>query len=297
MYEHVAISGTFLNDKLDKYFLHLTKTCFRVYQFCYEWNRNSITRFLLLQVLFFLEMTEVEVSWEVPNFGFLVMSDVLGCDLQNTEPQFSTKFMILSAHYLVDAYMLSEGKCQRYLWLALDRLTEASSGPRALSPVDSQILIVILRLSHHLGLIIPCSQLMDKMQIKQFILQTTGWLISNRLVSCAAFEEAHLFHSTIMKYVQSSIQTVPDFVIQAYRNGAFRKVCDMLQWKQTLVKSYTFIKCVVEETVLDFATEISECVHIIQVVIETWHVRTQDPLNTRELGCHTRNANMPLIFF
>ena len=180
-----------------------------------------------------------------------------GCDLQSTEPQFSTKFLILSSHYLVDAYMLSKTLSQRYLWLALDRLTEASSGKTAHSPLDSQILIVILRLYHHLGLMVPCTELMDKMQIKQFILQTTGWLISNRLVVCGAFEEAHLFHSTVMKYVQSSIQTVPDFLIQAYRNGAFRKVCDMLQWKLTLVKSYTFIKCVVEETVLDFATEIS----------------------------------------
>ena len=58
-------------------------------------------------------------------------------------------------------------------------------------------------------------------------------------------------HPTLIKYIQSSVHQVPDYLIQGYRNGVYRKIVDMLQWKQSLLKSYSFIKCIVEELMLD----------------------------------------------
>ena len=170
-----------------------------------------------------------------------------GNELQTTEPQFSSKFVILAVHYLIDAYMLSDSHDQTYLWKAVKMLKEAAKD----SPLDSQLLMVTMRIYQHLGLVISCTELMDKMQIKQFLLQTAGWVMFNRLGNCGAFEESKLLHSTLIKYIQSSSQTVPDFVIQAYRNGVYRKIVDMLQWKHSLFKSYAFIHCVVEEMALD----------------------------------------------
>ena len=155
--------------------------------------------------------------------------------------------MILASHYLIDAYMLSESREQKYLWTAVDRLKEALLD----SPVDSQLLMVMLRIYQQMGLMQVSAELMDRMQIKQFLLQTTCWVVSNRLAGCGAHEEARLMHPALIRYIQSSVHQVPEYLIQGYRNGVYRKVVDMLQWKQSLLKSFAFIKCIVEEMMLD----------------------------------------------
>merc|ERR1712226_1765904 len=209
----------------------------------------------------------------------------LGAELQPTEPQFSSKFVILASHYLIDAYMLSETpRNQKYLWAALDRLKEATLD----SPVDSQLLMVMLRIYQQMGIMEICGKLMDKMQIKQFLLQTTSWVVCNRLVGLGYHEDARLLHPSMIKYIQGSVHQVPDYLIQGYRNGVYRKIDDMLQWKQSLLKSFSFIKCIVEELLLDIVEidktnnmesrrdEMREFLGDYKVVLDEWDLWVDD---------------------
>nr|XP_046160588.1 N-alpha-acetyltransferase 25, NatB auxiliary subunit-like isoform X3 [Oncorhynchus gorbuscha] len=166
-----------------------------------------------------------------------------------TELQFSDTYCLMVAHVYIDLW--TETGDENMLWQCLGVLEEGLS----YSPSNAQFKLLLLLLFCHLGAFQPVVDLYSSLDAKHVQHDTIGYLLTRYAGSLGQFAAASQSYNFSLRFFHSNQKDTSEYIIQAYKYGAFEKIPEFIAFRTRLNQSLHFAQVRTERMLLDLYTE------------------------------------------
>ncbi|KAK1800814.1 hypothetical protein P4O66_005996, partial [Electrophorus voltai] len=168
-----------------------------------------------------------------------------GTSCLKTELQFSDMYCLMAAHVYIDLW-IETGK-EHVLWQCLGLLEEGL----AHSPSNAQIKLLLLLLFCRLGAFEPVVDLYSSLDAKHVQHDTIGYLLTRYAESLGQFAAASQACNFSLRFFHSNQKDTSEYIIQAYKYGAFEKIPEFIAFRNRLNNSLHFAQVRTERMLLD----------------------------------------------
>uniref|UniRef100_A0A673JZD1 N-alpha-acetyltransferase 25, NatB auxiliary subunit n=1 Tax=Sinocyclocheilus rhinocerous TaxID=307959 RepID=A0A673JZD1_9TELE len=166
-----------------------------------------------------------------------------------TELQFSDMYCLMAAHVYIDLWL--ETGDQNMLWQSLGLLEEGLSH----SSSNAQLKLLLLLLYCRLGAFEPVVDLYSSLDAKHVQHDTIGYLLTRYAESLGQFAAASQSCNFSLRFFHSNQKDTSEYVIQAYKYGAFEKIPEFIAFRNRLDHSLHFAQVRTERMLLDLFLE------------------------------------------
>uniref|UniRef100_A0A8C1M0P5 N(alpha)-acetyltransferase 25, NatB auxiliary subunit n=1 Tax=Cyprinus carpio TaxID=7962 RepID=A0A8C1M0P5_CYPCA len=166
-----------------------------------------------------------------------------------TELQFSDMYCLMAAHVYVDLWL--ETGDQNMLWQCLGLLEEGLSH----SSSNAQFKLLLLLLYCRLGAFEPVVDLYSSLDAKHVQHDTIGYLLTRYAESLGQFAAASQSCNFSLRFFHSNQKDTSEYIIQAYKYGAFEKIPEFIAFRNRLNHSLHFAQVRTERMLLDLFLE------------------------------------------
>uniref|UniRef100_A0A665UD52 N-alpha-acetyltransferase 25, NatB auxiliary subunit n=1 Tax=Echeneis naucrates TaxID=173247 RepID=A0A665UD52_ECHNA len=157
-----------------------------------------------------------------------------------TELQFSDMYCLMAAHVYIDLW--TEAGDENMVWQCLGILQEGLSH----SPSNAQFKLLLLLLYCHLGAFEPVVDLYSSLDAKHVQHDTIGFLLTRYAESLGQFAAASQSCNFSLRFFHSNQKDTSEYIIQAYKYGAFEKIPEFIALRNRLNQSLHFAQVPVE---------------------------------------------------
>ncbi|KAJ8287131.1 hypothetical protein GJAV_G00048000 [Gymnothorax javanicus] len=172
-----------------------------------------------------------------------------GKDCLKTDSQFSDMYCLMASHIYIDLWKETED--EGLLWRALGLLEEGLSH----SPSNAQFKLLLILLFCRLGAFEPVVDLYCSLDAKHVQHDTIGFLLTRYAESLGHFAAASQSCNHSLRFFQSNQKDTSEYIIQAYKYGAFEKIPEFIAFRSRLNRSLHFAQVRTERMLLDLFTE------------------------------------------
>ncbi|XP_061783480.1 N-alpha-acetyltransferase 25, NatB auxiliary subunit [Nerophis lumbriciformis] len=172
-----------------------------------------------------------------------------GKDALKTELQFSDMYCLMAAHVYVDLW--TESGDEDMAWQCLGLLQEGLSN----SPSNAQFKLLLLLLYCRLGAFEPVVDLYASLDAKHVQHDTIGFLLTRYAESLGQFAAASQACNFSLRFFHSNQKDTSEYIIQAYKYGAFEKIPEFIALRNRLNQSLHFAQVRTERMLLDLFLE------------------------------------------
>ncbi|KAK2870730.1 hypothetical protein Q8A67_023257 [Cirrhinus molitorella] len=166
-----------------------------------------------------------------------------------TELQFSDMYCLMAAHVYIDLWI--ETGDQSMLWQCLGLLEEGLSH----SSSNAQFKLLLLLLYCRLGAFEPVVDLYSSLDAKHVQHDTIGYLLTRYAESLGQFAAASQSCNFSLRFFHSNQKDTSEYIIQAYKYGAFEKIPEFIAFRNRLNHSLHFAQVRTERMLLDLFLE------------------------------------------
>ncbi|XP_037122001.1 N-alpha-acetyltransferase 25, NatB auxiliary subunit [Syngnathus acus] len=172
-----------------------------------------------------------------------------GKNALKTELQFSDMYCLMAAHVYIDLW--TETGDEKMAWLGLGLLQEGLSN----SPSNAQFKLLLLLLYCRLGAFEPVVDLYASLDAKHVQHDTIGFLLTRYAQSLGQFAAASQACNFSLRFFHSNQKDTSEYIIQAYKYGAFEKIPEFIALRNRLNQSLHFAQVRTERMLLDLFLE------------------------------------------
>ncbi|XP_062268710.1 N-alpha-acetyltransferase 25, NatB auxiliary subunit isoform X2 [Platichthys flesus] len=172
-----------------------------------------------------------------------------GKNALKTELQFSDMYCLMAAHVYVDLW--KETGDEIMVWQCLGMLQEGLSN----SSSNAQFKLLLLLLFCHLGAFEPVVDLYSSLDAKHVQHDTIGFLLTRYAESLGQFAAASQSCNFSLRFFHSNQKDTSEYIIQAYKYGAFEKIPEFIALRNRLNQSLHFAQVRTERMLLDLFLE------------------------------------------
>ncbi|KAM5194655.1 N-alpha-acetyltransferase 25, NatB auxiliary subunit isoform 2-T2 [Mantella aurantiaca] len=165
-----------------------------------------------------------------------------------TELQFSDYYCLIGAHFLLDLWIDGEDWA---VWHALTLLEEGLSN----SPSNAQFKLLLLRIYCTLGAFEPAMELYSSLDAKHIQHDTIGYLLTRFAGPLGHYNSASQTCNAALRFFHSNQKDTSEYIIQAYKYGAFEKIPEFIEFRNRLNNSLHFAQVRTERMLLDLLLE------------------------------------------
>uniref|UniRef100_A0AAY5KAD4 N-alpha-acetyltransferase 25, NatB auxiliary subunit n=1 Tax=Esox lucius TaxID=8010 RepID=A0AAY5KAD4_ESOLU len=140
---------------------------------------------------------------------------------------------------------------ENMLWQCLGLLEEGLS----FSPSNAQFKLLLLLLFCRLGAFQPVVDLYSSLDAKHVQHDTIGYLLTRYAGSLGQFAAASQSCNFSLRFFHSNQKDTSEYIIQAYKYGAFEKIPEFIAFRTRLNQSLHFAQVRTERMLLDLYTE------------------------------------------
>ncbi|KAL4617229.1 N-alpha-acetyltransferase 25, NatB auxiliary subunit isoform X1 [Arapaima gigas] len=166
-----------------------------------------------------------------------------------TELQFSDMYCLLAAHVHIDLW--AETGDEGMIWQCLGLLEEGLSH----SPSNAQFKLLLILLFCRLGAFEPVVDLYSSLDAKHVQHDTIGFLLTRYAESLGQFAAASQSCNFSLRFFHSNQKDTSEYIIQAYKYGAFEKIPEFIAFRSRLNRSLHFAQVRTERMLLDLFLE------------------------------------------
>ncbi|XP_022536484.2 N-alpha-acetyltransferase 25, NatB auxiliary subunit [Astyanax mexicanus] len=166
-----------------------------------------------------------------------------------TELQHSDMYCLMAAHVYIDLWM-ETGK-EHMMWQGLGLLEEGLSH----SSSNAQFKLLLLLLFCRLGAFEPVVDLYSSLDAKHVQHDTIGFLLTRYAESLGQFAAASQSCNFSLRFFHSNQKDTSEYIIQAYKYGAFEKIPEFIAFRNRLNNSLHFAQVRTERMLLDLFLE------------------------------------------
>ncbi|XP_051972887.1 N-alpha-acetyltransferase 25, NatB auxiliary subunit [Xyrauchen texanus] len=166
-----------------------------------------------------------------------------------TELQYSDMYCLMAAHVYIDLW--TETGDQNVLWQSLGMLEEGL----AHSPSNAQFKLLLLLLYCRLGAFEPVVDLYSSLDAKHVQHDTIGYILTRYAESLGQFAAASQSCNFSLRFFHSNQKDTSEYIIQAYKYGAFEKIPEFIAFRNRLNHSLHFAQVRTERMLLDLLLE------------------------------------------
>ncbi|XP_046900636.1 N-alpha-acetyltransferase 25, NatB auxiliary subunit [Hypomesus transpacificus] len=166
-----------------------------------------------------------------------------------TELQFSDMYCLMAAHVYIDLW--TETGEENMVWQCLGLLDEGLSH----SPANAQFKLLQLLLFCRLGAFEPVVDLYSSLDAKHVQHDTIGYLLTRYAESLGQFAAASQSCNFSLRFFHSNQKDTSEYIIQAYKYGAFEKIPEFIAFRSRLNQSLHFAQVRTERMLLDLYLE------------------------------------------
>ncbi|XP_008323859.1 N-alpha-acetyltransferase 25, NatB auxiliary subunit [Cynoglossus semilaevis] len=166
-----------------------------------------------------------------------------------TELQFSDMYCLMAAHVYIDLW--TETGDENMVWQGLGLLQEGLSH----SPSNAQFKLLLLLLYCRLGAFEPVVDLYTSLDAKHVQHDTIGFLLTRYAESLGQFAAASQSCNFSLRFFHSNQKDTSEYIIQAYKYGAFEKIPEFIALRNRLNQSLHFAQVRTERMLLDLFLE------------------------------------------
>ncbi|XP_053267521.1 N-alpha-acetyltransferase 25, NatB auxiliary subunit isoform X2 [Pleuronectes platessa] len=172
-----------------------------------------------------------------------------GKNALKTELQFSDMYCLMVAHVYIDLW--KETGDENMVWQCLGMLQEGLSN----SSSNAQFKLLLLLLFCHLGAFEPVVDLYSSLDAKHVQHDTIGFLLTRYAESLGQFAAASQSCNFSLRFFHSNQKDTSEYIIQAYKYGAFEKIPEFIALRNRLNQSLHFAQVRTERMLLDLFLE------------------------------------------
>uniref|UniRef100_A0A8C3WYX8 N-alpha-acetyltransferase 25, NatB auxiliary subunit n=1 Tax=Catagonus wagneri TaxID=51154 RepID=A0A8C3WYX8_9CETA len=166
-----------------------------------------------------------------------------------TELQFSDYYCLLAVHVLIDIWR--ETGDETTVWQALALLEEGLTH----SPSNAQFKLLLVRIYCMLGAFEPVVDLYSSLDAKHIQHDTIGYLLTRYAESLGQYAAASQSCNFALRFFHSNQKDTSEYIIQAYKYGAFEKIPEFIAFRNRLNNSLHFAQVRTERMLLDLLLE------------------------------------------
>uniref|UniRef100_A0A8C6WN22 N-alpha-acetyltransferase 25, NatB auxiliary subunit n=1 Tax=Neogobius melanostomus TaxID=47308 RepID=A0A8C6WN22_9GOBI len=172
-----------------------------------------------------------------------------GKNALKTELQFSDMYCLMAAHVYIDLWVETED--ENMVWHCLGLLQEGLSH----SSSNAQFKLLLLLLYCRLGAFEPVVDLYSGLDAKHVQHDTIGYLLTRYAESLGQFAAASQACNFSLRFYHSNQKDTSEYIIQAYKYGAFEKIPEFIALRNRLNQSLHFAQVRTEKMFLDLFLE------------------------------------------
>uniref|UniRef100_A0A671UI09 N-alpha-acetyltransferase 25, NatB auxiliary subunit n=1 Tax=Sparus aurata TaxID=8175 RepID=A0A671UI09_SPAAU len=172
-----------------------------------------------------------------------------GANALKTELQFSDMYCLMAAHVYIDLW--TDTGDEDMVWQSLGVLQEGLSH----SPSNAQFKLLLLLLYCRLGAFEPVVDLYSSLDAKHVQHDTIGFLLTRYAESLGQFAAASQSCNFSLRFFHSNQKDTSEYIIQAYKYGAFEKIPEFIALRNRLNQSLHFAQVRTERMLLDLFLE------------------------------------------
>ncbi|XP_008421521.1 N-alpha-acetyltransferase 25, NatB auxiliary subunit isoform X1 [Poecilia reticulata] len=172
-----------------------------------------------------------------------------GSSALKTELQFSDMYCLMAAHVYIDLW--TETGDEDMVWQCLGLLEEGLSH----SSSNAQFKLLLLLLYCRLGSFEPVVDLYSSLDAKHIQHDTIGFLLTRYAESLGQFSAASQSCNFSLRFFHSNQKDTSEYIIQAYKYGAFEKIPEFIALRNRLNQSLHFAQVRTERMLLDLYLE------------------------------------------
>ncbi|XP_071999015.1 N-alpha-acetyltransferase 25, NatB auxiliary subunit isoform X2 [Engystomops pustulosus] len=165
-----------------------------------------------------------------------------------TELQFSDYYCLIGAHMLLDLWNQGEDWA---VWQCLALLEEGLSN----SPSNAQFKLLLIRIYCTLGAFEPATDLYSSLDAKHIQHDTIGYLLTRFAAPLGHYTAASQSFNAALRFFHSNQKDTSEYIIQAYKYGAFEKIPEFIAFRNRLNNSLHFAQVRTERMLLDLLLE------------------------------------------
>uniref|UniRef100_A0A673CPJ8 N-alpha-acetyltransferase 25, NatB auxiliary subunit n=1 Tax=Sphaeramia orbicularis TaxID=375764 RepID=A0A673CPJ8_9TELE len=185
----------------------------------------------------------------------------------------------LKAHY---HHGLKFGE-EDMVWQCLGLLLEGLSH----SPSNAQFKLLLLLLYCHLGAFEPVVDLYSSLDAKHVQHDTIGFLLTRFAESLGQFAAASQACNFSLRFFHSNQKDTSEYIIQAYKYGAFEKIPEFIALRNRLNQSLHFAQVRTERMLLDLVLNLEESVKAMSLSAEEDDIPWDNMRDNRDLTVFT----------
>ncbi|KAM4710073.1 N-alpha-acetyltransferase 25, NatB auxiliary subunit [Discoglossus pictus] len=165
-----------------------------------------------------------------------------------TELQFSDYYCLIGAHMLLDLWLNGEDWA---VWHCLTLLEEGLNN----SPSNAQFKLLLIRIYCALGAFEPAMDLYSSLDAKHIQHDTIGYLLTRFAGPLGQYAAASQACNAALRFFHSNQKDTSEYIIQAYKYGAFEKIPEFIAFRNRLNNSLHFAQVRTERMLLDLLLE------------------------------------------
>ncbi|XP_048370358.1 N-alpha-acetyltransferase 25, NatB auxiliary subunit isoform X1 [Sphaerodactylus townsendi] len=173
----------------------------------------------------------------------------LGKSCLKTELQFSDYYCLLAVHLLLDIWL--EAGEEPAAWQCLTLLEEGLTH----SPSNAQFKLLLIRIYCMLGAFEPVVELYSSLDAKHIQHDTIGYLLTRYAAALGNYIAASQSCNFALRFFHSNQKDTSEYIIQAYKYGAFEKIPEFIAFRNRLNSSLHFAQVRIERMLLDLLLE------------------------------------------
>ncbi|PAA91289.1 hypothetical protein BOX15_Mlig002893g1, partial [Macrostomum lignano] len=163
--------------------------------------------------------------------------------LRPTEVQPADDLLLLAVSLHYDAWLVEDAKqSETHLLQALYLLDEGLSG----SPSNYNIMLWMIRLFIALGAWTPASNLYERLDVKQILLESVGFVLSRQVARCGLLSQGLVMLNNTAMFYKNNWRDIVEHLCTAYRIGNFRKVPELVALTDRVSSSLESVFCGLE---------------------------------------------------
>ncbi|XP_061459382.1 N-alpha-acetyltransferase 25, NatB auxiliary subunit isoform X2 [Rhineura floridana] len=166
-----------------------------------------------------------------------------------TELQFSDYYCLLAVHLLLDIWL--EAGEEPAAWQCLALLEEGLTH----SPSNAQFKLLLIRIYCMLGAFEPVVELYSSLDAKHVQHDTIGYLLTRYATAFGHYAAASQSCNFALRFFHSNQKDTSEYIIQAYKYGAFEKIPEFIAFRNRLNSSLHFAQVRTERMLLDLLLE------------------------------------------
>ncbi|XP_008115541.1 N-alpha-acetyltransferase 25, NatB auxiliary subunit [Anolis carolinensis] len=166
-----------------------------------------------------------------------------------TELQFSDYYCLLAVHLLLDIWL--EAGEEPAAWRCLALLEEGLTH----SPSNAQFKLLLIRIYCILGAFEPVVELYSSLDAKHIQHDTIGYLLTRYAAAFGHYAAASQSCNFALRFFHSNQKDTSEYIIQAYKYGAFEKIPEFIAFRNRLNSSLHFAQVRTERMLLDLLLE------------------------------------------